>query len=93
VQIIKLQKDMKLIKKSDKLLLQKTKTTEEPTEPNLQADTINIAEPTVEENLELDEENQEPNYNPWRDNPVVLSVGNTGWQVSDIWKDIRLDNF
>jgi hypothetical protein len=32
-------------------------------------------------------------YVPMRVNPVILSVGNTGWQVSDIWKDIRLDSF
>ncbi|MBD2386878.1 hypothetical protein [Cylindrospermum sp. FACHB-282] len=80
---------MKLIKKADKLLIQNTKTTAESIESHFQADTINSLELTVEEQLELDVEyEEEPNYNP-----VVLSVGNTGWQVSDIWKDIRLDNF
>ncbi|MFN6562451.1 MAG: hypothetical protein RMY28_022030 [Nostoc sp. ChiSLP01] len=25
--------------------------------------------------------------------PVLQSVGNTGWQVSDIWRDLRVDSF
>ncbi|MFN6498659.1 MAG: hypothetical protein RMX65_016875 [Nostoc sp. DedQUE01] len=25
--------------------------------------------------------------------PVLQSVGNTGWQVSDIWRDLRVDGF
>ncbi|AFZ25482.1 hypothetical protein Cylst_3330 [Cylindrospermum stagnale PCC 7417] len=84
---------MRLIKKSEKLLLDQIKTTEESKELNLEAENLNIEEPTVEEQLELDIEYEETNYIPSRDNPVVLSVGRTGWQVSDIWKDIRLDNF
>lgn len=86
---------MKLIKKSEKLL-QETKTTEEIKESNLQINSIDsrdIKEPMVVEQAKLGIENTEPNYIPIRDNPVVLSVGKTGWQVSEIWKDIRLDNF
>lgn len=83
---------MKLIKKSEKLL-RETKSTEETQEPNFQNDTINIQEPMVEEQPEGGLANKKPNYILARDNPIVLSVGKTGWQVSDIWKDIRLDNF
>ncbi len=83
---------MKLIKKSEKLL-QETKITEETQESNFQIDIINIQEPIVEEQPEIGVVNKEPSYIPARDNPIVLSVGKTGWQVSDIWKDIRLDNF
>ncbi|MBD2683307.1 MULTISPECIES: hypothetical protein [Nostoc] len=25
--------------------------------------------------------------------PVLQSVGNTGWQISDIWRDLRVDSF
>jgi hypothetical protein len=39
------------------------------------------------------DEPTEPDYIPFLDNPPVQSVGNSGWQVSDIWKDIRLDGF
>lgn len=92
VKFFKIQRDMKLIKKSERLL-QEAKTIEEVIEQNFQTDIINIEGQTVEEKPELDVENKEPNYIPVRDNPVTLSVGKTGWQVSDIWKDIRLDNF
>lgn len=92
VKVFKIQRDMKLIKKSERLL-QEAKTIEEVIEPNFQPDIINIEGQTVEEKPELDVENKEPNYIPVRDNPVTLSVGKTGWQVSDIWKDIRLDSF
>lgn len=83
--------DMKLIKKSEKLLLNKIKLMEESEEENLSADTFENPEPIVEKELYI--ERREPHYIPVRDNPIVQSVGNSGWQVSDIWKDIRLDNF
>ncbi|NDJ25096.1 hypothetical protein GS682_26325 [Nostoc sp. B(2019)] len=84
---------MKLIKKSEKLLLDKIKIMEETEEENLQADIVNTQEPTLEEKPELYSESRTANYIPLIDNPVVQSVGNSGWQVSDIWKDVRLDNF
>jgi hypothetical protein len=83
---------MKLIKKSEKLLLNKIKIMEESEEQSFPADTFDHPEPVVEKqisNIEI----RESNYIPVRDNPIVQSVGNSGWQVSDIWKDIRLDNF
>ncbi|MFN6567876.1 hypothetical protein [Dendronalium sp. ChiSLP03b] len=82
---------MKLIKKSEKLLLNKIKIMEESEEQNFPADTFDNPEPIVEKELYV--EKTEPNYIPIRDNPIVQSVGNSGWQVSDIWKDIRLDDF
>ncbi len=84
---------MRLIKKSEKLIPQNPETSGETDETILTTDTINSQKQTVEEKPEWDTEYPEPNYIPARDNPIVLSVGNTGWQVSDIWKDIRLDNF
>ncbi|MBD2438827.1 hypothetical protein [Nostoc sp. FACHB-110] len=32
-------------------------------------------------------------YVPAQSYPVLQSVGNTGWQVSDIWRDLRVDDF
>ncbi|MHC5894942.1 hypothetical protein [Nostoc sp.] len=52
-----------------------------------------MQEPMLEEQPQIGLSNKEANYITARDNPIVLSVGKTGWQVSDIWKDIRLDNF
>ncbi|WP_414563113.1 MULTISPECIES: hypothetical protein [unclassified Anabaena] len=86
---------MKLIKKSEKLLLDKIKTLEEEEEQSLQADadTLHSLESLLEDNQQLYLDNQELNYIPSRDNPIVRSVGNSGWQVSDIWKDVRVDTF
>jgi hypothetical protein len=84
---------MRLIKKSEQLLLKKIKTIEEGEEENFQADTINTTEPTVEQEEELGVENPRTHYIPFIDNPVVQSVGNSGWQISEIWKEIRLDDF
>lgn len=66
---------------------------EEAEEQNLAEDNINAQEPTVEEEEEPTIEYRQPNYMPMQDYPLVQSVGNTGWQVSEIWKDIRLDHF
>lgn len=83
---------MKLIKKSEKLLLDKIKSMELE-EENILTEITNEPEPLVEERRVIDIENQVPDYIPVRDNPIVHSVGNTGWQVSEIWKEIRLDDF
>jgi hypothetical protein len=83
---------MRLIKQSEKLLLKKIKTIEEA-DQNLQANNINTQEPTVEGQEELEIEHQRTHYIPLIDNPVVQSVGNSGWQISEIWKEIRLDDF
>ena len=88
---------MKLIKKSEKLLLDKIKLMEEAEEesPPVETppvETPNFPEPTVEEYQEY-LENGEVNYIPLRTHPIIQSVGNSGWQVSDIWKDVRVDNF
>ncbi|PAX60508.1 hypothetical protein [Brunnivagina elsteri] len=81
---------MTLIKKSEQLLLLKIKKIEE--DENIQPETKDIPE-----EIALDKqvilENREANYIPVRDNPIVQSVGKSGWQISDIWRDIRVDNF
>ncbi|ALF51618.1 hypothetical protein ACX27_00195 [Nostoc piscinale CENA21] len=83
--------DIRLIKKSEKLILKKIKQIEEE---NLSIDDFESQETTVEEKPVVNVvETREPNYIPVRDNPVVLSIANSGWQVSEILRDIRVDNF
>jgi hypothetical protein len=84
---------MKLIKKSEKLLLDKIKLMEEAEEKGVPLDSVIPPEPIVEEYQEYIIEDREVNYIPLRTHPIVQSVGNSGWQVSDIWKDVRVDNF
>jgi hypothetical protein len=82
---------MTLIKKSEQQLLLKIKKIENE-EQNIQPDTTDVPE-VREEQKHLIIENTESNYIPARDNPIVQSIGNSGWQISDIWRDIRVDNF
>jgi hypothetical protein len=79
------------IKKSEQLLLLKIKNIEDEEETiKPENDTFSEAIP---EPKQLILENQLSSYIPARDNPIVQSIGNSGWQVSDIWRDIRVDNF
>ncbi|BBD58099.1 hypothetical protein NIES2109_08680 [Nostoc sp. HK-01] len=83
--------DIRLIKKSEKLILKKIKQIEEE---NLSIDDFESQEATVEEKQAINlVENREDDYIPLRDNPVVLSIANSGWQVSEILRDIRVDTF
>ncbi|MDZ8081827.1 MAG: hypothetical protein RMY36_017910 [Nostoc sp. SerVER01] len=91
---------MKIIKKSEKLTLKKMKEMEEAEDLLLLGETVDLSEGVVEEKplitseyAVISEEYKEPNYIPVRDNPLVQSVGNSGWQPSDIWREIRVDSF
>jgi hypothetical protein len=82
---------MKPIKKSEQILLVKThKNLEE--EQDVQPDTSYIPSDVTTENDEI-MENEEQSYIPVSHNPIISSIGNSGWQISDIWRDIRVDNF
>jgi hypothetical protein len=85
----------KIIKKSDKLTLRQMKLIEEAEDQLLQANTDNSTTPVieVEEKPVAISEPRVPDYVPFLDNPPVQSVGNSGWQVSDVWRDIRVDDF
>ncbi|MBD2448644.1 hypothetical protein H6G76_16075 [Nostoc sp. FACHB-152] len=83
--------DIRLIKKAEKLVLKKIKEIEEE---NLSIDELESQEIPVEEKPVFNiVEAIEANYIPVRDNPVVLSIANSGWQVSEILRDIRVDAF
>jgi hypothetical protein len=84
---------LKIIKKSDKLTLRQMKLIEEAEDQLLQATTVNSPAPVVEEKPVITPEPRVADYIPFLDNPPVQSVGNSGWQVSDVWRDIRVDDF
>ncbi|BAY61093.1 hypothetical protein NIES22_11540 [Calothrix brevissima NIES-22] len=85
--------DIQLIKRIEKPILPKPEAQEELSEPASSDDTFEIPEYTSQQQQVLDVNYQEPRYIPLRDNPLVQSVGNSGWQVSEIWRDLRIDNF
>ena len=85
----------KIIKKSDKLTLKEMREIQDAEDQLLQANTVNSTAPVVEveEQPVAISEPRTPDYIPFLDNPPVQSVGNSGWQVSDVWRDIRVDDF
>lgn len=83
----------KIIKKSDKLTLRQMKLIEEAEDQLIEANTVKYIAPVVEEKPVVISEPRVPDYIPFLDNPPVQSVGNSGWQVSDVWRDIRVDDF
>ncbi len=83
----------KIIKKSDKLTLRQMKLIEEAEDKLIEANTVNSPAPVVEEQPVAISEPRVRDYVPFLDNPPVQSVGNSGWQVSDVWRDIRVDDF
>ncbi|MHC5863224.1 hypothetical protein [Nostoc sp.] len=86
----------KIIKKSDKLTLKQMKLIEEAEDQLLlEANTDNSTAPVVEleEKSVPISEPRVPDYIPFIDNPPVQSVGNSGWQISDVWRDLRVDSF
>ncbi|WDD36719.1 hypothetical protein PQG02_37135 (plasmid) [Nostoc sp. UHCC 0926] len=85
----------KIIKKSDKLTLRQMKLISEAEDQLLEANTVKYTAPVVEveEKAVITQEPRVPDYIPFLDNPPVQSVGNSGWQISDIWRDIRVDDF
>ncbi|WP_026733575.1 hypothetical protein [Fischerella sp. PCC 9605] len=82
-----------LIKIIEKPILKTAEQQEELEQQFFPSDTINTQEPAPDTKQVLNVEHQEPHYIPVRDRPTVQSVGNSGWQVSDIWRDIRVDDF
>lgn len=83
---------MKIIKKSDKLTLRQMREIELAEDQLLQSEPVPLSPPVVEQPVPVAPEPQ-PSYIPLLDNPPVQSVGNSGWQVSDVWRDLRVDNF
>ncbi len=81
----------RLIKKSEKSVRKKIDPTPSPalvTEiPKNQDMAEPVVEPTPPAYIEASEYGYLPEYRPLR------SVGNSGWQPSDVWRELRVDNF
>jgi hypothetical protein len=94
VRILKIQISvMQLVKKVEKPVLRNVKKTGQPKEQSFRADTVNTQELTVTNTNQEKVFVREHNYIPLSNHSVIESVGNSGWKVSDIWKDVRLDDF
>lgn len=91
IRFLVLNRNMTLIKKSEQQILLKIKKMEDE-EQNIQPNTKDVPVVNPEPKPTITQ-NQESNYISARDNPIVQSISNSGWQVSDIWRDIRVDYF
>ncbi|MEH2107441.1 hypothetical protein [Nostoc sp.] len=83
----------KIVKKPSKLTLKQMREIQDAEDQLIQGNTVNSSAPVVEEESVVISEPRVPDYIPFLDNPPVQSVGNSGWQVSDVWRDIRVDDF
>ncbi|BAY73297.1 hypothetical protein NIES23_61250 (plasmid) [Trichormus variabilis NIES-23] len=92
-----------IIKKSDVLIVKKSIASQSP-QPVIQIDAVDAEAPIVDEvncsiheqtDLALQSSPSEylPPHLPVYDSPLIQSAGNSGWQVSDIWRDLRVDDF
>lgn len=85
--------DILLLKKPKKVTLKEMMELERVEDQNIKTDKINPTLGVIDEQAVATAEPIEPNYIPLRDNAIVQSVGKSGWQISDIWRDIRVDGF
>jgi len=103
-QITQYKQDMKRInKKPDLLIIKKTPAPESPSQSVTPANAvdnsqpiINTLSPSIEQQTNLAPQIPITEYYPshlpvWDYYPLVQSVGNSGWQVSEIWRDLRVD--
>jgi hypothetical protein len=90
---------MELSSQIEKPILKKVSATKlsEQLEPKIEI--IEAPKPALEAEQQLEENNNKLKYNsnyyysPVFDNPQVKSIENSGWQVSDIWREIRADSY
>ncbi|MBD2505020.1 hypothetical protein H6G83_31210 [Anabaena azotica FACHB-119] len=90
-----------MIKKSDLRIIKKTTAPQSPLPPVEPADDIDdfvdAVSPSFDEQPDLTPQTSATDsykpHTPVADYPLVRSVGNSGWQVSDIWRDLRVDAF
>lgn len=88
---------MKPIKKSELLILKKSVTSQPTQEELSQVDTAFTNEPAIEQQPNIGPQSQATEYlttyTPASDYPIPQSAGNSGWQASDIWRELRVDAF
>lgn len=93
-----------IIKKSDLRSIKKRQAPQSPPPPVVPTDNVDdsqsifdaVGHYTDEQPDTASQTSSTQSYlrhTPVADYPLVGSVGNSGWQVSDIWRDLRVDAF
>ena len=83
----------RLIKKTSNPVRKKTEVTPQPTEPIEMLESQNIPETVIEPNapVYIEDYVSESKYISEHYRPL-RSVGNSGWQPSDVWRELRVDD-
>ncbi|MHC5770852.1 MAG: hypothetical protein ACYTXI_35785 [Nostoc sp.] len=84
----------RLIKKTSNPVRKKTEVTPLPTEPIEMPESQNISETVIEPNraAPIEDYVSESEYISEHYRPL-RSVDNSGWQPSDVWRELRVDDF
>ncbi|MEH2286803.1 hypothetical protein [Nostoc sp.] len=82
----------RLIKKTSNPIHKTTEVTPLSTEPIEILESQDIPESVVEPNSPAYIEASESDY-IWEDYRPLRSISNSGWQPSDVWRELRVDNF
>ncbi|WP_292796673.1 hypothetical protein [Nostoc sp. NMS7] len=84
----------RLIKKNPNPVRKKTEVTPPLIEPIEMPESLNIPEPVIEPNppVYIEDYVSESEYISEHYHPL-RSVGNSGWQPSDVWRELRVDDF
>ncbi|WP_298909900.1 hypothetical protein [uncultured Nostoc sp.] len=90
----------RLIKKNSNPVCKKTEVTPPPTEPIEIPESKDIPEIVIEPNLPVYIEASKSDYIEASKSDYISehyrqerSVGNSGWQPSDVWRELRVDDF
>jgi len=85
---------MKPTKKPELLTLKKATV---PKPKHEQIEEVSASESIANQQPSQDTETPDTEYlqscTPVQDYPILPSAGNSGWQASDIWRDLRVDSF
>lgn len=85
---------MKSSKKPELLTLKKATVPKPQHEPIEEVSSSKpIADQQPSRDLKTIAEGYLQSYTPTQDYPVLPSAANSGWQASDIWRDLRVDSF
>ncbi|MEH2188877.1 MAG: hypothetical protein V7K64_22345 [Nostoc sp.] len=84
--------DMKRLIKKNSKVRKKTEVNPPPTEPIEISESQNIPETVIEANPPVYIEVSKSDYTSEHYRPLI-SVGNSGWQPSDVWRELRVDDF
>lgn len=88
---------MKPTKKPELLTIKKPIASQLPQEQLTQVDTVETSKPIIEQEPAVEAESQAKeyprNHAQMQGYPLLQSTGNSGWQASDIWRELRVDGF